>query len=511
MIQAQVGKYVHAVANYTDQQGTVESVASAATTTVANINDVPTGGVTIRGTATQGQILTATNTLADTDGLGTIHYQWQVSTNGSSSWTNIAGATANIFTLTQAQVGKYVHVVANYTDGQGTHEIVSSGNTTVVTRGEIRHGSTGSDHLDGGQGDDILYGDAGNDTLTGGAGQDTLYGGNGNDVLDGSSNADSMDGGNGADIYYVDNALDIAQDSGTDGVGDIVHVTSFLASGYTLGAGIDNGILDAQANNTALTGNTGNNILTGNASDNILSGGDGADTINGGGGNDTLYDGNGNDSVNGGDGNDWIIAGSGTGNDHYSGGAGIDTVNYIAALVALNLNLATGQVSGGGIGADTLTLIENAIGGGNNDILTGSTGANLLDGYTGNDRLSGGDGNDTLIGGVGHDTLLGGSGRDSFDFNSLSELGTSSGNWDIISDFTRGQDKIDLSTLDANTATATNDSFTGFIGGNVGFSLAGQLKFVSGILYGNTDTDNAAEFAIQLTGITSLTASDLVL
>ncbi|CAK0780635.1 serralysin [Gammaproteobacteria bacterium] len=132
LAQAQVGKYVHAVANYTDQQGTAESVASAATTTVANINDVPTGGVTIRGTTTQGQVLTAANTLADVDGLGTIRYQWQVSANGSSNWTNIAGAMANTCTLTQAQVGKYVHAVANYTDQQGTAESVASAATTTV-------------------------------------------------------------------------------------------------------------------------------------------------------------------------------------------------------------------------------------------------------------------------------------------------------------------------------------------------------------------------------------------
>ncbi|MCF3564568.1 hypothetical protein L2E75_00195 [Planktothrix agardhii 1807] len=40
---------------------------------VANINDLPTGNVSITGTATQNQTLTATNTLADADGLGTLN------------------------------------------------------------------------------------------------------------------------------------------------------------------------------------------------------------------------------------------------------------------------------------------------------------------------------------------------------------------------------------------------------------------------------------------------------
>ncbi|CAK0773641.1 hypothetical protein CCP3SC15_4860003 [Gammaproteobacteria bacterium] len=43
------------------------------------------------------------------------------------------------------------------------------------------------------------------------------------------------------------------------------------------------------------------------------------------------------------------------------------------------------------------------------------------------------------------------------------------------------------------------------------FTVAGQMKFVSGVLYGNTDADSAPEFAIQLTGITAITTSDLVL
>ena len=54
-----------------------ESVASAATAAVTNVNDAPTGTVTISGTAPENQVLTASNTLADADGLGAISYQWQ--------------------------------------------------------------------------------------------------------------------------------------------------------------------------------------------------------------------------------------------------------------------------------------------------------------------------------------------------------------------------------------------------------------------------------------------------
>jgi len=70
---------------------------------------------------------------------------------------------------------------------------------------------------------------------------------------------------------------------------------------------------------------------------------------------------------------------------------------------------------------DTRSLIENAIGGGGDDTLTGNDGDNTLTGNggndtitgaLGNDTLNGGDGDDTLDGGDGHDTLNGGAGND---------------------------------------------------------------------------------------------------
>lgn len=89
-------------------------------------NRTPTGSVTISGTATQGQTLTASNNLADLDGLGTISYQWQ------AGGTAIAGATASTYVLTQAEVGKTITVTASYTDGQGTAESLTSTATGAV-------------------------------------------------------------------------------------------------------------------------------------------------------------------------------------------------------------------------------------------------------------------------------------------------------------------------------------------------------------------------------------------
>jgi len=126
LTEAHVGKQITVIATYTDGHSSPESVTSAATATVVNVNDTPTGTVSISGTATQGQTLTASNTLADADGLGTIAYQWNA--NG----TTINGATGTSFTLTEAQVGKLITVIATYTDGHSTPESVTSAATAAV-------------------------------------------------------------------------------------------------------------------------------------------------------------------------------------------------------------------------------------------------------------------------------------------------------------------------------------------------------------------------------------------
>ncbi|CAD5975712.1 Serine-rich adhesin for platelets [Planktothrix tepida] len=146
--QTQVGKKVQVKVSYTDLLGTAETVNSSPTTTVTNVNDLPTGNVSITGTATQNQILTATNTLADVDGLGTFNYQWQESSDNGVTWTNISGATNNTFTLSQTQVGKKVQVKVSYTDLLGTAETVNSSPTSVVS-GLLNNAPTGTVNITG--------------------------------------------------------------------------------------------------------------------------------------------------------------------------------------------------------------------------------------------------------------------------------------------------------------------------------------------------------------------------
>ena len=72
LVQDDVGAVIAVTVSYTDDEGTVESVTSTATSPVMNASHSPTGGVTITGITTEDEVLTAdTSTLDDADGLGT--------------------------------------------------------------------------------------------------------------------------------------------------------------------------------------------------------------------------------------------------------------------------------------------------------------------------------------------------------------------------------------------------------------------------------------------------------
>ena len=96
---AQVGQYVRLVVSYTDGRGTAESVSSAATDKVANVNDAPTGTVLITGSVSKGATLTASNSLSDLDGMGVVSYQWK------ADGVAISGATGSTYTLTASTPG----------------------------------------------------------------------------------------------------------------------------------------------------------------------------------------------------------------------------------------------------------------------------------------------------------------------------------------------------------------------------------------------------------------------
>ncbi|MCX7257375.1 MAG: Ig-like domain-containing protein, partial [Polaromonas sp.] len=288
------------------------------------------------------------------------------------------------------------------------------------------------------------------ENLTGSNYADKLTGNASSNILNGGTGADSMTGGDGSDTYYVDNAGDVVSETNAvASTGGVDLVYSSLST-YTLGANVENGRITA----------SGTASLTGNSLDNILYAGAGSNVLD--------------------------------------GGLGTDTVSYLYATAGVTVSLASivAQATVGS-GSDTLKNVENLTGSSYADILTGNTGNNVL------------------TGGLGADQLTGGTGADKFVFSSLAEMGLTSTTWDTITDFKTSEgDKIDLLGVDANTALTGDQAFT-FLGAVSAFTgdATGQLRFdvATHTLYGSTDADTAAEFAIVLTGVSSLASTDLVL
>lgn len=179
----------------------------------------------------------------------------------------------------------------------------------------------------------------------------------------------------------------------------------------------------------------------------------GDDRINTGAGDDYVEANQGNDEVDLGSGDD--IGYGGQGNDNVSGGSGDDV---------LFGDLGNDNVSGG-LGADSVSGgqgDDNVIGDDGNDTAGGNQGSDTLDGGSGDDRIyggqgndlvSGGSGDDTLSGDAGNDTMTGGSGADVFRFEyfvqqgelqTAEEVGANPLGVDTITDFTPGEDKIQL-------------------------------------------------------------------
>ncbi|MDO5614056.1 MAG: calcium-binding protein [Paracoccus sp. (in: a-proteobacteria)] len=370
---------------------------------------------------------------------------------------------------------------------------------------DILWGGSGNDSLSGDAGDDTLYGDNGHDTLRGGSGNDHLLGGNGNDILHGNNGHDRLEGGAGNDSLYGGNGRDtLLGGSGNDYLsGGEGNDRLFGGNGHdTLYGGIGDDSLEGNNGNDRLFGEAGNDTLRGGDGNDYVHGGPGNDRLFGGGGNDTLLGGSGNDRLDGGSGNDLLEGGNGR--DTLLGGHGNDTLRGGAGDDLLRGGAGDDSMAGGD-GNDVLhgdDGNDRLAGGSGNDSLFGGRGHDFLLGDGGRDVLFGGVGNDTLRGGLGADTLNGGAGRDVFFYGAAAESSSQRG-IDVIEDFTRGQDKIDLSAIGFD-----------FIGSSR-FSAPGQLRAEYGanrtVLRGDVDGDGVPDFVLILLGAVPVDHNDLLL
>jgi VCBS repeat-containing protein len=140
--------------------------------------------------------------------------------------------------------------------------------------------------------------------------------------------------------------------------------------------------------------------------------------------------------------------------------------------------------------------------------LYGTDGNNVLTGGAGADILFGGKGSDVLIGGLGNDQLTGGAGKDTFKFLTIAD------GKDTITDFVHGQDKIDLSAIDANLNIAGDNAFN-FMGNKttvVAFSVTYSESNGNTLLQLDNNGNTTADMQIILTGTNlHLAATDFLL
>ncbi|MGE0038763.1 MAG: M10 family metallopeptidase C-terminal domain-containing protein, partial [Xanthobacteraceae bacterium] len=173
-----------------------------------------------------------------------------------------------------------------------------------------------------------------------------------------------------------------------------------------------------------------------------------------------------------GDGDDTIVATIGDGtSDTYNGGSGSDTIDMSGITAAATINLAQSTTSSSQTGQDTLSSIENAIGGSGNDVITGSGGDNRLDGSDGSDTINAGGGNDIVIGGAGNDTMNGQGGNDIFVF------AAGFGNDTILqfdTDPVGGQDRLDISAFGITGATFAARVTIAAVGGDTLITVDGN-------------------------------------
>ncbi|MFZ2724978.1 MAG: hypothetical protein WAX77_01870 [Methylococcaceae bacterium] len=434
------------------------------------INNPPTGLVSIDNLSpSQGQTLTASNILADVDGLGVISYQWRAG--------DLVLGTGSSYTLTAGDVDKSISVIASYVDGRGNTEAVRSngsdpvlpiGISITALKGELGYGITSE------TGATAQYAIA----LTGQPTQDLTINFTSSDSTEGSIQNPSLlfnaDNWNQTQVLTVQGVDDYINDgnisysvTGAITTNDVNYATVTIDS-LTLvnnddGRDIALKLIGKLNVSNTLTGMDGADYITGGNLGDIILGGAGIDSLLGGKGNDQIFGGVGNDKLNGDQGNDSVEGGIGNdnvsggvgddsligneGNDILSGGDGSDTLTggigndtyYIGYdvkdtvvdngssndmdTVIMPYQLKNYQIPAGIKNCSITAGLEgNVTGNESNNKIIGNDGNNLLDGGLGSDTLQGSAGNDTLTGGTGADNLIGGTGNDVYAVDNARDL-----------------------------------------------------------------------------------------
>lgn len=374
-------------------------------------NAEPSGSVILSGTAAVGKTLTATHTLADADGLGTVTYQWLRDDE------DISGATGSTYTLSQNDLKAFISVRASYIDGAGTaeaqlslsEEVTGYAFTTVENAKTV--GTVAP--IDSLLGKTPKYSLSGADAA--------LFKISSKGVI---TFAQAPDFENPADADFDDvYSFDVTQTNSKTG----------YAVTQTIWVDVAFAAIEGTSAGEKLRGTKGSDTLDGKAGNDTLTGSDGLDTFIISAGSDTITDFN--------------VVVKNTEVFAYevlqvAEGASVSATvktDWMADSDSFNLGEATLVTSGKNIDLSAITSGHgwNVINKGKAIVLTGSQFDDVLRCGNSDDIVIGGAGNDTLIGGRGYDYLVGGEGADTF------RLGSSTKD-DILEDFVSGEDRLEL-------------------------------------------------------------------
>ncbi|WP_139557002.1 peroxidase family protein [Methylotetracoccus oryzae] len=355
---ALVGQAIRVVANFTDNAGHAETITSAPTDAVANVNSLPVGIPTLDAAGTEPQTQTPVtaniDAITDEDGLtgASFAFRWQQSSGGL--FTDIPGATGLTFIPGPAEVGKRVRIAVSFIDDRGTLETVFSALSGIV--GNVMTGTAAADFLSGTGGRDKISPLAGNDTVNANGGDDLI-------LIGLNSGYDAVNGGPGTD------RIEALASNTFIGLSSLTGVEQISGNGFSnviiRGTGDANILNFSNVTLTSIArinGGAGDDTLTGSAQADVIDGGAGADNLTGGVGDDILVGGAGPDTMNGGDGLDTFRFASGFGSDVINGfdanpAGGQDLLDI--RQLGVSAGTFASRVVITGVGADTVVTISS--------------------------------------------------------------------------------------------------------------------------------------------------------
>ena len=130
--QEHVGRTLRVVLTYLDGQGNLETLVSAPTSPVINVNDKPTGVVRLTGeSAEDSALILDVSDVYDEDGMGPFNYTWQ-RTSPNTGWENYTEDDTEVLNLRQEHVSYTYRVRVEYIDGFDNREVIYSNESEAV-------------------------------------------------------------------------------------------------------------------------------------------------------------------------------------------------------------------------------------------------------------------------------------------------------------------------------------------------------------------------------------------